>query len=42
MSYKIRIGMIRDVGLFGVKKFVDLGNLIWENIKVNNIILKKL
>lgn len=42
MSYKIRIGMIRDVGLFGVKKIVDLGYLIWKNIKVNNIIFKNL
>lgn len=33
--------MTRDVGPFGAKKFVDSGNLIWENIKVNNIILKK-
>lgn len=33
--------MTRDVGPFGAKKIVDSGNLIWENIKVNNIIFKK-
>lgn len=34
--------MIRDFRLVGVKKFRDLGNLIWGNFIVKNKILKKL